>query len=679
MNTIDDPSRAAVVVVAVERCNLFAGDSLRGPVADAIRWVEWAEAVGVPPERIRLFISAKPASNELLDAWRARRRREDEGKAVKRPDIRCSDATRDNIVNFLTGSDGSGLSELEPAAPATLLIAWSGHGVVDSHSENRDRQLFFEDAEPKFARHMSVSRLSSSINARSRKFERRLLVIAACATPAASSFRQRGSMGDPESLGDLGDIAVRGRQYTMAATLPGNAEVNPAGPDGIERSRFLTRLFEQLGAPVKGRWPDLVAALERTKAAFPQHEAPASWLWGDGTTELSTEGADVIGSERATRLARALRQSGLKPELMRSAFAAASPDKFGALARLHEAGQSPADLVALLEESPIAGDQHDPLRRMAFEAFARMPQGSAAVADWLRGDGVDDTEATARVAECRQPAPAPRFLLIDGMPIDGVTDGIHAWLFTTPDARSLPVVRDDGQPFAIDADHRWPDVLAEIFDVALSMSEHPDAPLIVELAIPRPQLDTPGLEAQHLAEAGDELPLRERYLVVRRLAERMRTLQDGGSRQRQQAGWGTQVAAWRTVANALRPRLAQSGLRLIALAPSALVAGGFAEAMSQQVDGSCVHVDGGWDGERLCADAVRGLVRAATPYASWATGAWCPADATLLETSLAGKRGEDVLVALHAVQQQNGHPSTRLVLLWDDPVRYPASHRLGIS
>ncbi len=175
-------------------------------------------------------------------------------------------------------------------------------------------------------------------------------------------------------------------------------------------------------------------------------------------------------------------------------------------------------------------------------------------------------------------------------------------------------------------------------------------------------------------EAGDELPLRERFPVVRRLAERMRALQDSESRIRKEL-WGTAVVAWSNAANALRPRMRDSGLHLMSLAPSSLTPGGFKKAMSQAVNGSCVCIDGGLDGDRLSNEAVKALKQSATPYACWTTDAWCPADASLLEQALDGHRGDAILAALHDIQLEDNfasHPGSRLVLLWDDPARHPA-------
>ena len=685
MSGIDDPARAAVVVVAIEDCGVFSGDALRGPVADAIRWFEWAEALKVPPERIRLFISPSPAGDKMLADWHARRCKEDVERHQARPRVGWTKATRDHIVNFLTSHNEAGLSGLQPSRDdkATLLIAWSGHGVVDDNSARHDRQLFFADGTPDMPMHLDVTKLSRMLNARYPNFGRRLLVIAACATAATRSFGTTDAFGDAESLGNLGDLVARGQQYTMAATVPGEVELFEQGPDGLARSRFLSRLFDRLGPPVAGCWPDFAAALERTKADFPD-ETPASWLWGDGISGFNDTGGEILGTARGTRLARALRRAGFEQDwaLLESAYIAASPDRFGAAERLQHAGRSAFAVAALLERSPPAGDRHDPLRRMAFELLARTNLGSQALADWLRFDHVDDAEAHAEVAarKVRQQAPVPpRFLLIDGMPIDDDSGSIDAWLFTTPDAEPLPIVRDRGL-FLIDRDHAWPEVLDEIIALAGTLSNRA-APLVIELAVPEFQLDTPGLEAQSLGAANHRLPLRRRYPVVRRLAERMRTLQDDRSRLRH-AGWGSDVDEWCRVAGALWPRLNRSGLRLISLAPDALIDGDLTLAIEQEADGNCVHVADGWDGERLHAGAVLGLKIAGTPYACWATGAWCEDDARQLEASLADKRGEDIVVALHALQRQNKfdkHPFTRLVLLWDDPRRHPASYRLGTS
>jgi hypothetical protein len=666
MKPESDPANAVVVIVAVERSAVFPDDPLRGPVADAIRLFDWAVAQHVPTARIRLFVSAKDESRSLLDDWQPRR-----GDAV------CTDATEAAIRNFLVG----GLDALAPP-PGTgglLVVAWSGHGVVDTRSPGRNRQLFYEDSRHDLLLHIDVTGLLASLGTqRLRGFDDQVLIVDACATFASASFGHR-SLGKATNLGSI-DAAGPSRQFVMAAASPGQVAETEADASGVVASRFMGRLVHRLVPEAGQRWPDFGAAFAATRQAFAgDPQTPMGWAWGAGAGALTVDPTEILGTARATRLLRALTDTGLDDDALRAAFQAALVPIVAASTHLRAAQEGPAAMVTLLAQSPPAATGiAPPLLRFAFEIVARADEVAASgVTEWLKAEGCNAASIHVEVARCRAAWRRDvNFVLVVETPDGDEAASLEGWIFVGDPPQARPVVRPDDAPFVIDAAHPRDEVLGDFIGAALAACPVPGAPLVLEFALTKERLDDP-LECTDFAEGIGTEKLRSRCLVVRRLAPRLRALQhpDGKGANR----WLTNIAAWLNNAAQMRQRLDTHGLRLVELDPEALIDQRLAMALAEHPTGSCVVIQAATEAGRLTPAARKAVESAALPFACWADGPWSAADATCLQDDLGDRLGQDTLLRLYELQRSHAfehHPSTRLVLFWDDPRRQPPTTRL---
>lgn len=151
------PEHACAVLVGVEQCGVYADDPLVGPVRDAIGWYHWLVARGVPPARITMMLSPKPVSQPLVDAWR-----QSWAGLPAHAQPRLLPATEAAFLDFI--SLDSGLPALAAEhADGSLLLMWSGHGVIDQRDAGRSRRLFHADAHAQVPRNLEPVSLMKAL------------------------------------------------------------------------------------------------------------------------------------------------------------------------------------------------------------------------------------------------------------------------------------------------------------------------------------------------------------------------------------------------------------------------------------------------------------------------------------------------------------------------------------
>lgn len=665
MHPKSDPAHAFVCIVGVEHASLFSDDPMIGPIADALRVFDWAVASGVPTARIRLFLSPKPASAELLESWRAR-----QGDAV------LSGADQAAIQGFVANE----LCKHAPPAPGLLVLAWSGHGVIETRSGTRQRVLFYADSTPAAPLHADLRELMATLaSARFNGFSEQVLAIDACATWASSAFR--APLGAPSNFGVAGYGAVH--QFAMAAASPG--ELAECGPDadGVVGSRFIQRLVHRLSSASQGCWPNFERAFRDTRRDFGGlDQTPVSWAWGHGGELENDDAREVMTTARTTRLLWAVGDAAIASELLEAAFVAALAPIVEVASHAHAARAGCTAMIDALHLAAIHDDQRPPLHRLALEIVARVPGAAAAgVQQWLRSEGLAPSDIDAEAARRRRDRarPAARFLLIEETRAAPGDDAVvlNAWLFVGNDPTPRPVVRQDDSPFLVDADNPSEAVLGDVLGLAaLATGASSTTPLVVEWALPLDGLDSP-VERRRFDEAGDLVELRRRCLVVRRLAPRLRALQEEQSANA--ARWRTNIDAWRQIAESMRQRFDRHGLRLLPLSVDQLGSEGVEPALSSNPLASCVVLSQACQDGRLGDTAARAIKTAALPFACWGTDDLSAADLARLEADLDGHAGQDTFGRLHVLQREDAsqrHPAARLLLFWDDPLHVPSSIQL---
>jgi len=94
---------------------------LDGPASDAVRFASWLLERGVPPDNLRVFLSA-------LDPGAQRSRL---NNARNGNNVAILEATRDQVETFFN----NGLTALAQS-PSTLYVLWGGHGVIRGGQEH---------------------------------------------------------------------------------------------------------------------------------------------------------------------------------------------------------------------------------------------------------------------------------------------------------------------------------------------------------------------------------------------------------------------------------------------------------------------------------------------------------------------------------------------------------------
>lgn len=660
------PAATCAVIVGVEQSKVFADDPLLGPVADAIAWFDWLAARGVPAAQMVLFAAPKPSSEALLQDWSQRH-----GGALHRaPD-------QEAFVSFIADE----LPLLRQAAgPCALFIIWIGHGQIDQRQASRTRRLFFANATPTHAYNLGpVEFLKSLRSPRHARFAEQLMIIDACANDSVGLGRD-GRLLQPADFGGAGAAPLT-RQYVMMATAPGELAQRTVTDAATRQSvaQFSDRLMRAAAAAAPGAWPDFKAAFVRAQLEFKgSNQTPVDWCLGVPDDQLSDSGIIVLPEAAATRLVAWL--SAVDADSLRAAFHAACPPGEPTPDQLDAARAGLAAMAAVVCETARQPDAPPALCCWALQVLLRLPSEAqrAGLRVWLQGDGrqlagssadLDRYEQAAR-AQLQQAESALCFVLITEQ--DGARQGtkeLLGWLFCgTPqpvllgDGSQAPVVQADGSGRAA--------ALQAMLDAALdeAFARGIEAPqLVVEMALPKAQLDEDIEALPVAAEGGLPLPLGTMYSVVRRLRERLTM---PGNRRRLSTG----AQAWKDSGAQLSRRFDTNGLRLQWMTPQDLQTKGLGAMLHPTALACCVGLAREHPGCSL-DELARSVIEArGLPFACWSDDAWTPADTARLEADLAGCRGPVTLKALFDLKQHAGfrdHPSARLRWLWDDPARNP--------
>ncbi|GAA3249857.1 caspase family protein [Dactylosporangium siamense] len=158
-----DPAATHGVVIGIERYDVADTWGLPGAARDAVRVTGWLRAAGVPAEQVALFLDVLPGDPDGTLAAAS-------GLGVT---PRAS-ARRDDIMAYFTDE-----LRQQRAARDTLVVYWSGHGVLD---DQRRRTLFTSDAGPNDRRNIRVEDLLDYLIDREVSgFHQQIVLVDACA------------------------------------------------------------------------------------------------------------------------------------------------------------------------------------------------------------------------------------------------------------------------------------------------------------------------------------------------------------------------------------------------------------------------------------------------------------------------------------------------------------------
>ncbi|MFI5912998.1 hypothetical protein [Dactylosporangium sp. NPDC051541] len=213
-----DPRDAFAVVVGIDRYGGLPAWDLAGPVADAVRFVEWFRAVGVPADRIVLLASPAGAGLPPVPAG---------------VDVRPADraTVRDVLIRETARQRGR-----------ALFVVWGGHGFVDVE---RRRRLYYADASPDDPLDLDLdSLLARFATDRVTHLDRQFWIVDACQVEGPIGGAPR--VGGHETF-EAGD-AVRGRtQDVVFAAGFGQPAVDVPGQRTGLFSREVLRILEPGG------------------------------------------------------------------------------------------------------------------------------------------------------------------------------------------------------------------------------------------------------------------------------------------------------------------------------------------------------------------------------------------------------------------------------------------------
>lgn len=676
------PEHACAVLVGVEQCGVYADDPLVGPVRDAIDWYHWLVARGVPPARITVMLSPKPVSQPLVDAWR-----QSWAGLPAHEQPRLLPATEQAFRNVVCKDLPAQAAE---HADGSLLLLWSGHGVIDQRSDERTRRLFYGDADAELSLNLEPVSLMKAL--RSQPFaglRRQLLVVDACANFVMSTARHR-RLPRPT---DFAMVTAEGRieQRVLLAAAPGQVAQSAEGLTVRESvALFSSRLLAALGQPPAGQWPDFGQAYEQVRQTFElSNQTPVDWCHDTPDDRLNDRGVLLAPDVQTAQLLAALRS--VPTDCLSKAFRAALADLPLTEAQQDAAGQGPAEMAALLHQLPSAGPLPPPLMRWALQVHAALGDEAThrqhrKLQHWIEDQADPVVQAyRQQIAAARVPAPVPCFVLVLEKPLDdpGVPSGsmqLQAWLFAgEPLQRRMLhgdaplLVQPDGSGRAQALRTLMKRASEEAADPTLGIGE-PD--FIIEYALPLARLDD-AVEAHPIAVGlgSSQRPLANRYPLVRRVAERLEAL---AHRQRSN---DDEIRLWRAASELLRPRLVNQGLRIHWIELAHIADGLLRSRLQDEASGSCVGLARPQPAAQLDDEAKDIVYVDGLAFACWADTAWTDADTQMLDQGLQACRGAQVLRKLFELRQADAehrqHPVSRLRLLWDDPQHNPYATRLG--
>ncbi|WP_348754574.1 hypothetical protein [uncultured Aquincola sp.] len=683
------PEHACAVLVGVEQCGVYADDPLVGPVRDAIGWYHWLVARGVPPARITLMLSPKPVSQPLVDAWR-----QSWSALPPHQQPRLLPATEAAFLDFVSLDTGLPALAAEHA-DGSLLLLWSGHGVIDQRDAGRSRRLFYPDAHAQVPRNLEPVSLMKAL--RTRPFaglRQQLLVVDACANFVMTTARDR-RLTDPTGFNTTnadGQI----QQRVLLAAAPGQVAQSAEGLAVRESvALFSSRLLAALGQPAAGQWPDFGQAYEQVCQAFAgSNQTPVDWCHGIPDDALSDSGVTLAPDVPGTRLLAALQ--GVPAEPLQQAFQAALCGVPLTDSQLQAAQGGVADMAALLcalpQQAPgqPTAPPPPPLLRWALRLQALLGDQAAQhhpeLLVWIKQQGQADRVQHYREAiAAEQAPPVPGFVLVLEKPADAPEPGtaaqLQGWLFIgePPQVRTL---HDDAAPLWVKADGSGRAAALRQLLLRAGIEAAEAAPqagrpeFIIEYALPPEQLDD-AVEDHPLAvgEGRMQRPLGSRYLIVRRLAERLQALAHAHSRHT------PEILQWCDTADLLRQRFAQHGLCIHWLALADIAEGLLHGRLQADQAGCCIGLTRAQATAPLDDESREVMYVDGLPFACWSTGPWTDDDTQRLRQDLQACRGPQALKKLFELRRADAiarqHPGSRLRLLWDDPQHNPYATRLG--
>lgn len=679
MTPVGDPAQACALLVGVEQCGVFPDDPLLGPVRDALQWFDWLVARGVPPRRIVLCLSAKPASQPLVDEWLQRMQAL---PATERPrQLAPTEAALQDLIVTELPDLAAGVQQ------ATLLLVWSGHGVIDQREGTRTRRLFHADATALNARNLEPVSLMKALRTRPYAgFGQQLLVVDACANYVVGTARDRRMLRSTDFGDAVGAPGVQ--QRVLLATAPGQVAATDAGTSARESvALFSSRLLAALGEPPAGQWPDFQAAFRSVQQAFAAAAAtagvmqtPVDWCYGLPDDTLPDSAVQLLPDARATQLLGIVQ--ALPDELVAPAFLAALPPARPTPAHQAAVQEGAAAMAWLLGEMPQAPGLPDALLRWALQLRCRLPVAAdhPELLLWIKRQRQEAAaQAYLQQAEAeRQAGAAGRtlcFVLVAEEP--GASAGtavLHGWLFAGEPAQ-VRALGDGGAPITVQADGaNRAACLKQLLDEAAAAAqalgiELPD--FIIEVALPLERVDD-DVEARPFGPHGRERAIGSRYPVVRRLADRLAAL---GHRRK-----SLEILQWQKAALQLGQRFSAHGLRIVWMEPQGIRDGLLASRLDAAPQGSCVGLSLAVPGRTLDEAIKYTLFDDGLPFACWSDAAWNDADTACLEADLGACSGPQALLKLFALRQADAarrtHPGSRLRLLWDDPARNPYAPQL---
>ena len=126
------PANTVALIVGIESYDTGA-KPLKGPASDALRFVRWLRARGVPDANLLVYVSPVSENEKLLAEF----------------GVPVLPATQANLLDALE-------KRLPLCKGDTLFFAWGGHGAV---TDRRERRLFFADATATSKRNLNFNDL----------------------------------------------------------------------------------------------------------------------------------------------------------------------------------------------------------------------------------------------------------------------------------------------------------------------------------------------------------------------------------------------------------------------------------------------------------------------------------------------------------------------------------------
>lgn len=276
------PERTKAIVVGIESYAAGSTWDLNGPAGDALRFLRYLSACGIPNANIRSYVEPL-ASNQGLRA---------DVQSLSAEVAAPTQATLNDLID----------NKLPVEDCDALLVYWAGHGYM---TLGRERRLFTSDATTIAKRNIDLNsmlaRLSSDTCPRIARVD---AVIDTCANYVAV-----GTTGMSQYTFSAG-AGVPGRaQFVLCAASPGEYARNLSA----ERAGLFSREFMGVVAPENAQpvWPldlpdvalKLSARFEELRKNDPEIQAP-SIVWMGSPTD--TKESPLPGEDRSDKFFRRL-------------------------------------------------------------------------------------------------------------------------------------------------------------------------------------------------------------------------------------------------------------------------------------------------------------------------------------------------------------------------------------